>query len=88
MFENIINFFVFTLVPPVAVLMAAVAGILFILGSGFDPGLIYKARSVFRSLMIGLLIIYGSWILVNTFFVFIGAATLQGTWFIINCPAP
>lgn len=85
MFKNIIDFFVLKVVPPVAILMAAVAGILFILGSGFDPGLIYKARAVFKSLMVGLLIIYGSWMLVNTFFVFMGAASLQGTWFVINC---
>ncbi|OHA62847.1 MAG: hypothetical protein A2117_02635 [Candidatus Wildermuthbacteria bacterium GWA2_46_15] len=91
MIQGIINFVLFTLVPPLAVLMVVVGGGMFILGSGYDPTLINKGRSVLTSVAIGLLIIYGSWVFVNTFFVLIGLANTNlgariGQWFVFPCP--
>lgn len=86
--QGIVNFLLFTIVPPLAVLMVVVGGGMFILGSGYDPSLINKGKSVLTSVAIGLLIIYGSWVLVNTFFVMIGLADWTGLasgWWQINC---
>ncbi|MBI4359363.1 MAG: hypothetical protein HY577_02175 [Candidatus Nealsonbacteria bacterium] len=91
MVDGIIDFVLFTLVPPLAVLMFVVGGGMFILGSGYDPSLITKGKSVMVSTAIGLLITYGSWVFVNTFFVLIGLANTNlgariSQWFVFPCP--
>jgi len=88
--QNIVAFFLFSFVPPVAVLLVVIAGAMFILGSGYDPSMINQARSMLQSIAIGLVLIYGSWVLVNTFFVLIGLANSNlgnsiRDWFQINC---
>jgi len=88
MAERIINFLLFTIVPPLAVLFVVIAGAYFILGSGYDPGLVIKGKSILESVAIGLLILYGAWILINLFFTMIGVADwtgLSGGWWKINC---
>ena len=91
MTQGIINFVLFTIVPPLAVLMIVIGGGMFILGSS-DPKLITQGKSVIRSVAIGLLIIYGSWVFVSTFFALIGVASWTGLlttstsgWWKINC---
>jgi len=90
MLQRVINFILFTIVPPLAVLLIVAGGALFIFGSSFDPGLISQGRAIIQSVAIGLVIVYGAWIFVNTFFVFIGLANSDlgqkiGDWFQINC---
>lgn len=80
LFENIVDFVLLCLVPPVAVLMILLGGIMFIFSYGAIPGVepqsqqISKARSLLTSVMIGLVILYGSWLIVNAFFSMIGLA--------------
>lgn len=89
MAKNIIDLLLLKIVPALAVLFTIIGGAYFILGSGYDPSLISKAKALFWSVSMGLLIIYGSWLLVNLFFGAIGVATwtgLSGGWWQINCP--
>ena len=95
MAQKIINFMLFTIVPAVAVLLVVIAGIFLILGSGYDPSLLSKGKSMFSSIAIGLIITYGSWVIVNLFFVFIGLADVGvagslgnkiSNWFVFPCP--
>jgi hypothetical protein len=73
-------------VPIVAVLLIVYVGFLLILayaeGSGEER--LGKAKKTISAVIIGLLIIYGSWLIVDTFFGVIGYAR-GGAWNIINC---
>ena len=89
MAENIIDTVLIDIIPPIAILFVIIGGAYFILGSGYDPSLISKAKAMFWSVTIGLLIIYGSWLLINLFFATIGVASWTGLgsgWWQINCP--
>lgn len=90
MAQKIVNFVLFTIVPPVAILLTVIAGVFFILGSGYDPSLIVKGKTALTSIAVGLLIIYGSWLMVNLFFTTIGLANTDfgrriGQWFVFPC---
>jgi hypothetical protein len=88
MFEKIINFVLFTIVPLAAVLMLVVGGALFIFSAG-SPSNVTRAKSIITATVIGLIIVYASWLIINTFFIAIGVADWTGLttgWFRIDCP--
>ena len=87
MFQGIVNFFLFNIVPIVAVLMLVIGGFLFFFASG-SPAALSRAKSTITSTVIGLIIIYTAWLIINTFFVIIGVSDwtgLAGGWFKIDC---
>jgi len=87
--KNIIDAVLIDIIPPIAILFVIIGGTYFILGSGYDPSLISKAKAIFWSITIGLLIIYGSWLVINLFFATIGVQAWTGLsqgWWQINCP--
>lgn len=88
MVKNIFNCVLFGIVPVVAVLLIAGAGFFMIIayaeGGEAGSGNLGKAKKIISSVLAGLLIIYGSWLVVDLFFKVIGLAT-QGQWNIINC---
>jgi len=97
LFKNIVDFFLFKIVPPLAALMLAIAGFMYIfaymgggeIGGKGGPGLLSQANKLLTSVVWGLLIIFGAWIFVNTFFMLIGVADwtgLKSGWWQINCP--
>ncbi|OGZ22032.1 MAG: hypothetical protein A2W55_00185 [Candidatus Nealsonbacteria bacterium RIFCSPHIGHO2_02_38_10] len=95
--SNIINFILFTIVPPLAILLLSVGGFMYMIAymaPGQGPGLITRAKSVLVSTLIGLVIIYGAFIIVGTFLSLIGLADwttniygdwMQGKFFEIKC---
>ena len=87
--KNIIDTLLLSIIPPIAILFVIIGGAYFILGSGYDSTLISKAKAIFWSVGVGLLIIYGSWLVVNLFFTVIGVASWTGLapdgWWQINC---
>jgi len=93
MFKGIIDFLLFKIIPPLAVLMLVIGGAMYI-GAVFEflpggPKLLGQATQLITSVVIGLVIIFASWLIVNVFFMLIGVAswtTLQTGWFQINCP--
>ena len=100
MLDGIIDFVLFQLVPPLAILMLVIAGIMYIIahfagaeilpeGGRGGPAMYGQAKRVINSVIIGLLIIYTGWLIINLFFQFIGVAPwtgLQSGWFSIKCP--
>lgn len=95
LFNNIVNF-LFRLVPPVAALMLMFAGVKFFMAVD-NPGEVKNAQNVIKSVVIGLIIIYGAWAFVGAFLSAIGLATWTENMFIswwsqgffqINCPTP
>ena len=71
--QNIVNFLLLSpgIVPILAGLMLAVAGVMFFLG-GVSPNLINQAKGLIKGVVIGLIVIYASWLIINTFFMLIG----------------
>jgi len=99
MFDNIIDFLLLKIVPPLAALMIAIGGFMYILayagGVEKGPEMISQAKRLFTAVAIGLLIIYGAFLIVGLFFQFIGLNTwttdIYHTWwesglFEIPCP--
>lgn len=90
LFENIVNFFLFEIVPPLAVLMIVIGGIYFFTSAG-DPNKVNKGKGILTTVITGLVIIYCAWIFINFFFVFIGLSdfglslTGPNKWFQIQC---
>jgi len=76
MFGNVVNFILFKIIPSLAALMIAIGGFMYIFAysgiGGGGPEWINRANSLFKSVIIGLLIAYGAWLLVNAFFFAIG----------------
>jgi hypothetical protein len=85
LFKNVVDFFLFTIVPPLAVIMAAIGGMFFFFSAG-DPEKVTKGKNILTNLVFGLVIIYSAWLIVGFFLLMIGAAELSGTWYEINCP--
>ncbi len=89
LFNNIIQFVLICLVPPVAVAMLVIGGFVLMFAGG-APQLKSKAMSILKSAVIGLFIIYGAWLFINTFLAIIGVMDWTGLheWFqpAIDCP--
>lgn len=95
MASRIVNDILFKIVPALAALMIAIGGLLYVtafMGIGGEKGKgpegLSKAKKLIMSVIIGLVIVYGAWLLVNTFFWAIGVqgwTGLQHGWWQINC---
>ena len=88
----------FLLLPPtgivfvLAVLMIVIGGAMAVYGNiaaPGDPKVLANAQKVLTAAITGLVIIFGSWILINLFFTVAGIAEWTGLregWFTIDCP--
>ena len=87
LFDNIVDFVLFTLVPPIAVLMLVIGGAMLFFAAG-NPGKLTDAKSIFSSVIIGLILVYGAWVIAGLFFATIGVSDwtgLESGWFTFNC---
>jgi hypothetical protein len=88
MISDIIKFILLTIVPPIAVLIFTIGGVSFYLAAQ-NPGKIKFAQQILTSATIGMLLIYCSWIIINSIFIGIGVSTwtgLENGWFQVQCP--
>jgi len=88
LFDNIVKFVLRNLVPPIAALMLVIGGSMFF-GAAGDPAKVGKAKGLLTAVAIGLVIIYGAYLIVSLFFLAIGVAEWGGwdlkNWFIYPC---
>jgi len=63
--SNAINTIIFCLVPPIAVLMLIIGGMIFLF-SGGSPEIASKGKKVIFATIIGMVLVYGSWLIINT----------------------
>ena len=77
--SNIINFITFNLAIPAASLLFIVAGIFFLIAGGRQD-MVDKARTIFTNTFIGLLIIFSSWLVVDTLLKTIANLEFSGAW--------
>ena len=90
MINGIVRFIMFTLTPVVAVLMLVIGGGMFFF-AGAKSSLLLRAKGVIWSVVIGLLIIFSAWIIVNTVLTKTGIVDpVEGrgllNWHQIECP--
>jgi hypothetical protein len=102
MIEGIIDFILFRLIPPIAVLMLVIGGIMFMVamfgGAEMLPGgirggptLLNQSKRLITSVVIGLVIIFAAWLIINVFFTAFGfsefglSLTGPDKWAQINC---
>ncbi len=91
MIERWIDGLLFMIVPALAALMIAIGGGMYVIARG-DPEMLSRAKKLFASIAIGMVIIYGAWLIINLFFAIIGLSefglglTGPDKWFKINCP--
>jgi hypothetical protein len=62
---NVFNFIVFWISTPLAALLITIGGIMLLI-SGGNPGLVGLANRMIWGAIWGLLLIWGSWLIVNT----------------------
>lgn len=85
--DNIFDFIFIDIVPPIAVIAFIIGGIYFFFSRG-NPQTVNKATGILTSAVIGLVIIYGAWLLLNVFFMAIGTnewTGLEEGWFNYPC---
>ncbi len=86
-FKNIFNFVAFSLAPPVAAFLIVVAGVLF-LSSGGSEERVKQAKKIFFNVVIGLVIIYVAWLMVDALINVIGKSVedfTPETWYKFSC---
>lgn len=69
--NRIIGFILFMIVPPIAVLMLVIGGIIILVSAG-DPNLKGLGKQIIKVTIIGLFIAYGSWVIIRFILMAIG----------------
>ena len=103
MLDGAIDFVLFKLVPPIAILMLVIGGVMFMFahfggaemlpgGGAGGPKMLGQAKKLITSVVIGLIIIFAAWIIIDLFFSLIGLSEFSiqaglgpGEWSTINC---
>jgi len=98
--DNIVTFLLVDIVPALAAFIVVIGGVMIMFsysggmidaggGKKGGPALLGQAKKLFTALVIGLVIIYGAWIIVNMFLMTIGVVgwtgLTNGGWSTINC---
>ena len=82
--DNIIDFLIFNLAPPLFLLMLVIGGGTFIIASG-NPQSVTRAKKIISSALIGIAIIYGAYTIIGIFLQSIGLSTwtesIYHNWF-------
>lgn len=87
--NNAVKFIMTTLVPVIAVLMLIIGGVLFLF-AGAKPDTLNQAKGIMTSVVIGILIIFAAWIIVNTLLNFSGIVKMPSLlrWYDTGCTIP
>lgn len=84
--KNVIDFILFGIIPPAAVLLFIVAGFL-ILTAGGTVGKISFGKSIFWHTFLGLLIIFSAWLVTNTILKSFAPGDVGDKWHELKCEA-
>jgi type IV secretory pathway VirB2 component (pilin) len=73
---NIYNFIVWDIATPLAVIALTIGGIFMMISAG-NPELMGKGKKTLYAAIIGLVLVFGSWLIINTILNILG---YQGAW--------
>ncbi|MEK7172872.1 MAG: hypothetical protein AAB740_02755 [Patescibacteria group bacterium] len=76
MIDGLMDFLLVDIVPYITIAMLVIGGVMFYF-RGFKQGLQKSAIDLFKSVVIGLFLIYGAYMLVGIFLMVIGSATIN-----------
>jgi hypothetical protein len=80
MLVKIYNFIVQDIATPLAIISLTVGGILMMMSAG-NPNLMTLGKKIFYAAIIGLALVFGSWVIINTIAVTIlGYSFNAGNW--------
>ena len=85
--NDISEFIVIKLTPAVAVLMFMIGGIMYYFAGG-DPGKVAMGKSIITKTVLGIIIIFGAWLITHGVLTAIGVEEwtgLQEGWFVTKC---
>ena len=86
--KGIVDFILLRIVSVIAVLILTAGGVMFVVSRG-NPGDLTRAKSMMTAVVVGLVIIFASWLIINTIFMSIGLADWTGNlkegWFEVSC---
>ena len=90
MFKGVIDFFLFRIVPVVAVFMIVIGGFMFF-GTSENPSAIETGKKIITSALVGFIIVFASWLIINLFLASIGVSNFEGInlktgWWKVECP--
>jgi len=86
MINRIVQFVMTRIVPVIAVLMLVIGGVMFFF-AGANPNALQTAKGIITSVVIGLVIIFCAWVIVNTVITKIGIVESPSIlqWYNIEC---
>lgn len=76
MIDGIIDYVLINIIPYITVLMIVIGGVMFYFG-GAKPDLLGKSKTLFKGVIIGLVLIYGAYMIVGIFLSVLGAAKIN-----------
>lgn len=76
MASNIVNYIFINIIPIGTILMLIFGGVMFYFG-GARPELIGRAKNLFKGVVIGLVLVYGAFMVVGIFLAVLGAADIE-----------
>jgi len=91
--NNIIHFIFIDFVPPIAIIALIIGGGYLLISAG-DQAKFAKAKEIFKTVVIGMVLIYGAWIIVSSVLVGVGVMEWTGLfpsednkegWFVYPC---
>lgn len=77
--SNIINFLIWELSLPIAALLFIAAGVVFLTAGG-NESRVALGKSIFTNTVIGLVIIFCAWLLIDTLFKTLASGTFSTAW--------
>lgn len=77
--SNLINFISFNLAIPAATLLFVTAGVFFLISGGSEDK-VARAKTIFTNTVIGLIIIFCSWLIIDTLFKTIATGAFRTAW--------
>jgi len=86
MMNDILQFVLIKIIPPIATLVFIIIGIMFYM-AGVSPEKSKQGKTILTSAVIGLALIYGSWLILNSVLTQMGVTQWTGltNWFQITC---
>ncbi|MDD3735097.1 MAG: peptidoglycan-binding protein [Candidatus Pacebacteria bacterium] len=82
--QNIICYLTWCIAGPLAVISILIAGIMYLTARG-NPSQISLAKDIIRATVLGLVIVFGAWIIVNTIITLLGVGSPYSDWSHIDC---
>ena len=76
MFVNLYSFIVLEIAGPLAIIALVVGGIFMMVSAG-NPSLMSTGKSILKAAIIGLILVFASWVIINFILTTIG---FQGNW--------